>query len=392
MTAPYTERQVLLTLSYLAYSGFYHIDAGDTPDIYRWIERWLATLPPVRDRWSVVWGPTVFRFPFTVFSDNLMYVVRSLTDPHEYVVVIRGTNPVSWPNVLFEDLLVRGQWTWNYGDVPVSLQPRLSLGTMTGLRILQRMKAPPGLPGQRTTLREFLTSALANNPGEKIRICITGHSLGGALAVAVAMWLHDTRRGHLPSAQKPWDAEERATLSVVPFATPTPGNADFARWFDDNLGSCCDRVTNQLDVVSHIWDRDTIQHLPDLYQPRARMNPIVHLAWRWSQHSVTERGYRHVRADQAPLAGRFEPYWGSSFIAQALHQHILGYPLLLGLADLLDLDLLLPAIPVAPVIHRGAPHAMSSRAVSSQAASRHAAPAATRWPTRLPRPPWRTGR
>ncbi|MGH9905070.1 MAG: lipase family protein [Pyrinomonadaceae bacterium] len=54
-------------------------------------------------------------------------------------------------------------------------------------------------------------------------ISVTGHSLGGALSPAVALWLSDTK------AQ--WDPSGRSSLACLPSAGPTSGDQAFATYY-----------------------------------------------------------------------------------------------------------------------------------------------------------------
>ena len=53
----------------------------------------LHTLPPVKDEWTLVWGPATSRSGPDAFDSAAMYVVQSRRAPTRYVVVIRGPAP-----------------------------------------------------------------------------------------------------------------------------------------------------------------------------------------------------------------------------------------------------------------------------------------------------------
>lgn len=325
----FDERQVMLTLSYIAFSGFYRpgFDPRHNRGTHDWIERWLGLLDPVRDQWDLVWGPATHRLPLSVFDDNMMFVVRHRVDRERYVVVVRGTNPISLANWLVEDFLVLGQWAWphaNQGD----RSPRISMAVQIGLHALTHMKPELGVPGAGLSLERFLkTEIRARGSGSALHICFTGHSLGAALAPTLALHLDDTR------GVTNWDPDGRATLSAVLFAGPTPGNADFAQRYREKLGARTDRITTSLDVVPLAWQVDSLARLRHIYEPHIpfpwELRPVLPLVIR----AVSSRRYQHV-TEQGPLQGDYQSLFGLYWF-QAGYQHVASYPQVFGLADVL---------------------------------------------------------
>ena len=106
---------------------------------------------------------------------------------------------------------------------------------------------PPSVSGrfwvcamERQALRAFLTAAPEGTP-----ILITGHSLGGCLASALAPCVADWRGSAFG-------------ISVYTIAAPSPGNADFAAYYnalftDQSGDSTAFRFFNSLDVVPNAW-------------------------------------------------------------------------------------------------------------------------------------------
>lgn len=113
---------------------------------------------------------------------------------------------------------------------------------------------PPPRDGAGTTLVDFLATEAKAAP---LEIIVTGHSKGGALAPALALWLVETR------AQ--WDRTQRARIGCYTFAGPTPGNGAFGRRVGAKLDGPCRRVVNTNDLVTHAWDQDGIGSIPALY-------------------------------------------------------------------------------------------------------------------------------
>ena len=133
----FTDEQVMLCLAALSYRGYLDASPGHTNAVRLAIARGLQTLAPVRDAWDIVWGPACYRAPVTVFDDTLVYVVRCRLTPTRYVVVIRGTNPVSAFDWLFGDLWTGRVMPWAYADQAGSI----SLSAALGLTIIQNLRA-----------------------------------------------------------------------------------------------------------------------------------------------------------------------------------------------------------------------------------------------------------
>jgi triacylglycerol lipase len=84
-----------------------------------------------------------------------------------------------------------------------------------------------------------LTDAVAElAAGEESRVFITGHSLGGALAVLAGALLHFV--------------SGRRIAGVFTYGQPRVGDPDFSAAFDRALGPVTFRYVNDLDVVPHI--------------------------------------------------------------------------------------------------------------------------------------------
>jgi len=118
---------------------------------------------------------------------------------------------------------------------------QIARGTAIGLRNVLRMQDGT------ESLETFLTAAPEGTP-----ILITGHSLGGCLASALAPCVANWMRS-------------AATISVYTIAAPSPGNAEFADYynalFTDRSGhSTAFRFFNSLDVVPNAWaSLDTVE-------------------------------------------------------------------------------------------------------------------------------------
>ncbi len=284
--------------------------------------------------WEVVWGPVLYRFPITKSGlyDNFVAVARR---DDRYVVAIRGTNghaPLDW---VFEDfwLTPEEEWARFAGiDKPHRLNPKMTHGTYLGVSKLLFLPARGSVPGQGQTLIQFLNGALA--AGGDAAVMVTGHSLGGALAPTVALYLKDTQ-----GRPDGWDPAGGASLTCVAFAGPTPGNADFARYLDQRLGTDATRVLNPLDIVPMAWaGLDDIAGVYGDIQHPVHPSEVDEIAidairelLRLAHHHFAQY---HESGDGLVTLGRITDHDAPSFMGQAGWQHVDGYESQLGIPDL----------------------------------------------------------
>ena len=387
----FTGDQVMLTLAGLAYRGFHDLLRGQphAESVRAALLDGLHTLPPVRDEWTLVWGPVTSRSGPDLFDAAAMYVVQSRREPWRYVVAIRGTNPIAASDWLLGDFWVGTTVAWPYA--PGADGVAISASTALGLSKLQAMRAPrtaleaepaPGRPaagpdamqsqvagieaawrqlvseptmwlrGQVERLRRatalrwenlrprsvpappddagldllgFL-SAEARAAGRPIDVTVTGHSKGGALAPVVALWLREL----LASADGAlrWDGGRGARVSCHAFAGPTPGNAGLAARIDEVLGADHHHLRNTNDVVTHAWQVDELVAIPSLYAPRgAWLERLIPLI----VEKVQAIDYRQARAGVTTFAGQLDD--SRSFAGEFVCQHLEAYLAELGLLE-----------------------------------------------------------
>ena len=150
----------------------------------------------------------------------------------QLAVSIRGSDFSFWLNWL-EDLAVIRLVPYDQFVPSASKTAEIAFGTAAGLRQVL------GMQDGTKNLETFLTAAPEGTP-----ILITGHSLGGCLASAlapcVANWVGNA-----------------SSLSVYTIAAPSPGNDDFASYYNAlfNQAGCSTafRFFNSLDVVPNAW-------------------------------------------------------------------------------------------------------------------------------------------
>jgi hypothetical protein len=231
-----------------------------------------STTATLAGSWQVVWGPA---YPENDYS-NLMYVA-TYTDanstpanaPVFAVVSIRGTDtnlgddPAGLLNQIVQDMAadVLANWTDTVNGNcliavdPLVKKPRIARGTCKGLQKLLGL-TPVNAPGNGTTLVQFLTTLLTDNPG--LPIVVTGHSLGGCLTTVMAPYLQQTLG--LGAKQ----------IIPTPFAPPTAGNDLFATTILDTM-PLMNAWANTLDLVPMAYD--DVKEISTLWQDYSFSQP-----------------------------------------------------------------------------------------------------------------------
>ncbi len=181
-------------------------------------------------------------------------------------------------------------------------------------------------PGGRRARSAELPRGRGPRRRRALDVTVTGHSKGGALATAVALWLKDALAS--PDAGEQWDGGRGARVSCYAFAAPTPGNAAFADRIDRVLAGDHHHLRNRHDIVTHAWQADELARIPDLYAPRrtvlAPLIPVI-------ASRVQRLDYRQARAGVTTFAGALDAERG--FEMEFIHQHLEAY---LDELDVLD--------------------------------------------------------
>jgi len=209
--------------------------------------------------WSLIWGPVVFSNDpdaAAVVADNTMMLAVN-EDKTQFVVAIAGTNAVSMYGWFQEDFGVNTQVEWetvvNKSVNKFLFTPCISGGTNTGLQRLLAMES------SNVTMLQALDNYLQEQNITGASIAVAGHSLGGALAPVMAMYMQDT--------QSAWNKASNSVSSITawPTAGPTPGNNDFATYVQDNMGSNYTSRYNTIDVVPQAWMYSSFENIPSIY-------------------------------------------------------------------------------------------------------------------------------
>jgi hypothetical protein len=177
--------------------------------------------------WQVAWGPAL-----NADRSNLAYAARD-SATGQLAVSIRGSDFSFWLNWI-EDLAAVRQVPYQAFVSTAPNTAQIAVGTAIGLRQVLAM-----VDGTQS-LEAFLTASPKQTP-----ILLTGHSLGGCLASALAPCVANWLGG-------------ASTLSVYTIAAPSPGNADFAAYYNalftlPSGPSTAFRFFNSLDVVPNAW-------------------------------------------------------------------------------------------------------------------------------------------
>jgi hypothetical protein len=143
----------------------------------------------------------------------------------------------------------------------------ISGGTNTGLQILL---------GMQDSNKNTMISALQTAVGKlttKATLAVAGHSLGGALAPTMALYLHDMQQ---TSAN--WNSSGNiSAIQAWPTAGPTPGNGSWAAYYQHVVSSetgssygaplSYTSKYNTLDVIPQAWQSSTLANVPTIYEP-----------------------------------------------------------------------------------------------------------------------------
>ncbi|TXS95300.1 hypothetical protein FV139_05220 [Parahaliea maris] len=282
----------------------------------------MALSEPLGD-WDLAWGPGVFQAVPEAVPANTMFVAEHGSGD-ELFVSIAGTNPFSAYAWLAEDFDVDETRPWTYaGGKPAGA---ISRGTLTGLRALQGMVPP----GSNESLGGFLEGYLKRRR-KKLKLTVAGHSLGGALSPALALWLLDT--------QSDWDPRGLTEIDVYAYAGPSPGDAAFAGYMNQRFGPHLHRIFNPMDVVTHAWDVPGLTELKALYTPEIGRDALWDRAVDALITASNGINYQHIDSSPIVLPGALKEDLvfrllpdTVNLIAQVLYQHTLAYFELLGLS------------------------------------------------------------
>jgi triacylglycerol lipase len=188
--------------------------------------------------WKLIWNPQAI-------GGNYAFVA---TDGDKYVLAIRGSllsfTEDAFNNWIYHDLNVAVQDSWPYCSAG---KAKISQGSYIGWQNIGKMKdRVSGKP---------LWDFLSENVADEKPLILTGHSLGGNLAIVYAsyIWAKFNETG------KP-----KKNINVITFAAPAAGNKSFAADFDQKFPAAI-RIENSNDIVAKFPCTDKLKNLGALF-------------------------------------------------------------------------------------------------------------------------------
>jgi hypothetical protein len=265
--------------------------------------------------WKIVWNPVAV-------GGNYAFVA---TDGSAYAIGFRGSllsfTEDAFNNWIYNDLNVAVQDKWTFSKVA---KARVSQGSYIAWQNLE--KAKDKVSGK------SLWTFLSENITDEKPLMLTGHSLGGNLAIVYGsyLWSKFNDSGHIKS-----------NINVITFAAPAPGNGSFADDFDSHF-PLSERVENTNDIVPKFPCSRKISRLGDLYSPSPSASAIsigyknvtTNLNTVFSLMSTAMDllelrsdfyGYTHCNGDgkliSVPLSGKNTTNSAADWFAEAGYQH-----------------------------------------------------------------------
>jgi hypothetical protein len=245
-------------LSYFAYID----DALDTVQASEFVT-YLGKIPSgaANGPWKLTWGPAV--------NDGVLGYVAQGADG-SYALAFRGTDVDGSISGAFENLLADAD---GFFLVPWLYPQQSGAPLQISAGINDALALAIGLTDPTTSLSllDYLRGVARNG---KLELMVTGHSLGGAIAVVATAWLQN----QLPKVQP-----LSFTLWPHTFAAPTMWNAPFAKSFATNFTYYAAVNTN--DIVPMGW---------------ANLNNVLTTYAAGWMHSMQLQYFPHATGTQAP--------------------------------------------------------------------------------------------
>lgn len=245
------------------------------------------------------WGPALnistkedYAWIDASMTNNLLYAAQfTFEDLVYFRIGVAGTNMVSPYGWLVEDFDTGNHVSW-YPDGSTKAKGMIAQGSSKGLDILTNLSDQSGL-----TILAYLDKELKALPkGIDAHIMVSGHSLGGALAPLLGLYLKERLKGNF-------------TVSTWAFAGPTPGNKEFTDYMVQTIGAeNYNAYNNERDVVAHVWQQSSIEQIcnlyadidntacPKKYGSKIIGGPIVQGFGAWAMHQGTTGGFAYHMA------------------------------------------------------------------------------------------------
>lgn len=325
----YTNEQVLMTLAALAPTCSTALPGETVAAQAGRIGAGIATQLAMPDlatanEWDLVW------LGLTEDRANLSYVARNVS-ANAYAVVLRGTIEVLVDAA--EDLKVWSTVPFPQGG---SAQAYVSEGALEAFGEIVGATGEVGDPSVvgltlLPALKVLLTTA-APSP----TVYVTGHSLGGALATTVGLYVEAA------------GLRNDLTCEVWTFAAPTAGVVSFQKWFDGVFGDRAHRTYNAYDLVPLAWQDLTAAE--KWYPPPGPTASTLDVAMLATASKLTDGNpYAQPTANPDVLNTEFTVHAAASasYLDEVAFQHHSSTYLTLLQA---------PATPAWPDVHGISPH------------------------------------
>lgn len=336
-SSKFEQMQVNLTLAYVVNNAATD-DSGqqipfptDTQVKENIVDRLNGSKMTQNNQFEIVWGPAVV-LDGTGVAANVTVVLQSAASG-EYSVVTSGTD--------FESLLDRlADFSYKTLEPFSAYVPDcpsdacISAGT-NGALFFVLAKAD----SSQLTLADFLRTV---QPSSVVNV--VGHSLAGALASAIVLYL------------KNQSGLQSHTYHCQTFAGPTAGNDVFADYFNSQMRGHATRIFNSRDIVPMAWNADSLQKVKTVYSD-AGINPSLIFKLAVDAISLATSPLKYTQWGTSDLSGptmqheldgsvnkdiRKTGTDDEIFQAQVGYQHIQGYMTCLDLA-LTDIDIPWPS-------------------------------------------------
>ncbi|ETS29385.1 putative hydrolase or acyltransferase of alpha/beta superfamily [Photorhabdus khanii NC19] len=319
MTISLKDQKINFALGFIINSGSLITSEPEPTIVSENIQKSLASSKATANRFSLVWGPAVFRVGSVdkktsvadKKDDHVLFMVKDLKTPNDYRIVIRGSwSDVNWYD---ENFNVGKTENWSIWDSKAPTNAKISKGIHVTLDYIINQIKSNNTPGYGESLIDAIDK-IALEEGIQ-NITLTGHSLGGVMASTLGLYL---KRRYLDKGNN------NIRINVCSFAAPTAGNDIFASYTESVFNgislpayeSKFLRIHNRTDIVTLAWYTKGLEQIKALY-------PILYLPVSGFLLLVKDKNYTQLFPDLPFTTPMLDPSPG--LIEQIVFQHIDAY-------------------------------------------------------------------